>query len=183
MWFGGDGNFAQGSTRENDWVTGYTCIHVVSIVPNSSQGSHESSFVFCISFHAEIRAFSSILYRFLHPCAHSCMIRHMINQSTVVITYYICTWSSRDNIHPFIISNRVSIRPRLFATIHSVHATCTSVSTHSFDAIVQLPPFRAHSNKLPGAGGGVLSPNMVVGTGGVGGVLLIAPFFRFVCFV
>ena len=86
-------------------------------------------------------------------------------------------WSSRDNIHRFIISTRVSIRPCLIATILSLHATCTSVSTHSFDAVVQLPPSDAHSNKLPGTGAGVLSPNMVVGTGGVVSVLLIGPSF------
>ena len=178
------GNFAQGSTRENNWVTGYTSIHVVSIVLKGSQGSHESAFVFCISFHAEIRVFSSILYRFLYQRAHSFTIKHMINQSTAVITYIMYTWSSRDNIHPFIISTRVSIRPCLFATVCSVHVTCTSVSTHSFDAVVQLSPSDAHSNKLVGAGSGVSVPNNVIGgVAGVSFVLLIVLFFRFVCFV
>lgn len=168
MWIDPEGNFAQGSTRENDWVTGYTCITVVSIVPNSSQGSHESSFVFCISFCVQTRVFSSISCRLLYTHTHSRAIKHTHNQSTTVITHIthiMCTWSSQDNIHPFIISTRVSVRPRLFATIHSVRVCCVSVHTHSFDAVVQLCPSGVHSNKLVGVTCGVVSPNMVVGTG------------------
>ena len=164
MWIDPEGNFAQGSTRENDWVTGYTCITVVSIVPNSSQGSHPSSFVFCISFCVQTRVFSSISHQFSYQHKPSGTIRHMINRSAAV-THIMRTWSSQDNIHPFIISTRVSVRPRLFATIHSVRVCCVSVHTHSFDAVVQLCPSGVHSNKLVGVTCGVLSPNMVVGTG------------------